>query len=68
MRKTRSDIITEMVNAAKACYQYYSDNELSPEVERRLVEVLEADLPQAIPTTEWEGYAKQYAERVASEV
>jgi hypothetical protein len=65
--KTRFEIIHECVGALRACYNYYSDKPLDPDVAGSVGDLLEEILPATITTEAWQAIADQHAARVAEE-
>jgi len=59
--KTRNEIITESVNALRACFNYYSDIPLPVLVASAVDSCLRRTLPHNIPTEQWQKIADQYA-------
>ena len=51
--KTRIDIITESVDALKACYNHYADEPINEGLLIKLKIEMNDRLPNNIPTKEW---------------
>lgn len=57
--KTREEVVKECLSAIAACWNHYSDRQLTNDHLQRLHKVLGDDLPVTIQTTQWKRYAEE---------
>ena len=65
--KTRKQIIDECATAATACFNHYSDHQLSNETRFEVEKALDRMLPDQIATDGWQEYSRLYQSRVEAE-